>query len=77
MLTIKKFRYIKVPFIYCTVKPCLSLETRSIQTSHCYGQFAFSLGTERPYIFYPLNKVTPLIRTLSQYGPFSVGICRA
>ena len=65
MLTIKKFRYNKVPFIYCTVKPRLSLETRSIRTSHCYGQFALSLGTERPYIFYPLNKVTPLIQALS------------
>ena len=74
MLTIKRFRYIEVPFIYCIVKPLSSMETRSIQTSHCYGQFALSLGTERPFIFYPLNKVTLLIRTLSQYGPFSVGI---
>ena len=58
----------EVPFIYCTVKPRSSLETRSIQTSHCYGQFALSLGKESPVIFYSLNKVikvTPLIRTLS------------
>ena len=77
MLTIKRGLncYIEVPFIYCTVKARSSMETRSIQTSHCYGQFALSLGKESPFIFYPLNKVTPLIRTLSQYGPFSVGIC--
>ena len=42
-----------------TVKPRSSLETRSIQTSHCYGQFALSLGKESPFIFYPLNKVIP------------------
>ena len=65
MLTIKRFCYIEVPFIYCTVKPRSSLETRSTQTSHCYGQFALSLGTEIPYIFYPLNKVTLLIQALS------------
>ena len=74
MLAIKRFCYIEVPFIYCTVKPRSSLETRSIQTSHFYGQFVLSLGTESPFIFYPLNKVTPLIQTLSYYGPFSVGI---
>ena len=76
MLAIERFCYIEVPFIYCTVKPRSSLETRSIQTSHCYGQFVLSLGKESLYIFHPLNKVTPLIRTLSQYGPFSVGIYR-
>ena len=74
MLAIKRFCYIEVPFIYCTVKPRSSLETRSIRTSHCYGQFALSLGKESPFIFYPLSKVTPLIRTLSWYGPFSVRI---
>ena len=74
MLAIKRFCYIEVPFIYCTVKPRSSLETRSIQTSHCYGQFSLSLGKESPFIFYQLNKVTPLIRTLSLYGPFIVEI---
>ena len=77
MLAIKRFCYIEVAFIYCTVKSRSSLETRSIQTSHCYGRFALSLGKESPYIFYPLNKVTPLIQALSGYGPFSVGICGA
>ena len=43
MLAIKRFCYIEVPFIYCTVKPRSSLETRSIHTSHCYGQFTLSL----------------------------------
>ena len=50
------------------------MKTHSIQTSHCYGRFALSLGKESLFIFYQLNKVTPLIQTLSQYGPFSVGI---
>ena len=65
MLAIERFCYIEVPFIYGTVKPRSRLETCSIRTSHCYGQFALSLGTESPFIFYPLNKVTLLIRTLS------------
>ena len=65
MLAIKRFCYIEVPFIYCTVKPLSSLETRSTQTSHCYGQLALSLGEESPFIFYPLNKVTQWIQTYS------------
>ena len=67
MLAIKRFCYIDVPFIYCTVKPRSSMETRSIQTSYCYAQFALSLGKESPFIFYPLNKV---IRSPSEYRHF-------
>ena len=61
MLTIKRFCYIEVPFIYCSVKPRSSLQTRLIQTSHCYGQFALSLGKESPFIFFRL------IRSPSEY----------
>ena len=39
-----------------------------MQTPHYYGQFALSLGKEKPYIFSKLNRLTtvnPFIRKLS------------
>ena len=42
---------------------------------HYYGQFALSMGKESPYIFSkfnPLNRDTPLIRTLSMVPSMSL-----
>ena len=58
------------------VKPRFTPDTCVIQTPHCYGQFALSLGKESPYIlskFNRLNTDTPFIRILF-HGPFSVRI---
>ena len=66
MLTIKRFCYIEVPFTYCTVKPRSSLETRSNTNISLLRTVCFVPKDRKPFIFYPLNKVIPLIRSLSQ-----------
>ena len=57
-----------------TVKPGFT-DTCLIRTPHYYGQFAFSLGTESPYIFSTFNLVNPdtlLKRRLSMVPSVSV-----
>ena len=44
-------------------------DTRFIRTPHYYGQFALSLGKERPYIFSKFKT----LNTDTFHGPFSVG----
>ena len=54
-----------------TVKPCI-MDSRFIRISHCYGQFALSLGKESLYIFSKIQLNNLLIQTL--FMAFSVSI---
>ena len=59
-----------------TVVLCI-MDTRLIQTSHYYGQFALSLGLGNLYIFSkfdPLNMDSLIIQTLSMAPSLSVSL---
>ena len=54
-----------------TVKPCI-MDSWFIRISHCYGQFALSLGKESLYIFSKIQLNNLLIQTLFMASSVSI-----